>query len=639
MRRQLLISFVAVSFLFSAASAAPGEAVQPPPNSVQVNFDNVDIKDFAKVVSEATGKDIIIPPNLRGKITVVSPKPIPKKELFDLFVAALDELGYQVVNYRHYVKIVKNREAPKESTTVVKGPVDGGDQVVTYIFVPRHLQVMTLQGLIRNMLSSVGRVSYVRETNAIVVTDKEKNVHRLITVLNRLDRAPLKLQIASYTFKNAKAEQVAKILQSLLEKGFAFDIAKTFPLPGRQYFHFAVDQRTNTLYVVGTPSIIVKVLKLSQKLDKPLKVKEGDVHIIKLNYAFADDMAKVLDSLFKGTGQRKFGLTGPVRVVADKGSNSLIVLASPEDFSVVKDVVKSIDVKRPQVFVEVQIVEMSMDKLLQMGVEWKFLSRGNYVPFGGSLYGNLPLQPGYPNASPGLLLGIAKWRDGVPDIGLLLNAYAKEGGVNVIATPQILTLDNEEAEINISKVIPYSTGVKYDTNNNPVISYDYKDVGIVLKITPHITASGEVRLKVYEKVEDVVGYANADQTAPITSKREAKTTVDVHDGQTLVIGGLIKRKKLTTVEKVPVLGSIPVIGNLFKKTGHQIEKTNLLVFITPHIVRNTQEEQALTARKVREYRENLLEIKRSRRGVLSDVRGFGQFELDKGLQVHVKDIN
>ncbi|WP_457754758.1 type II secretion system secretin GspD [Thermovibrio ammonificans] len=632
-----------VSAALLAALAILVAPIQPPllaqePKSVQVNFVDVDIKDFTKVVSQATGKNIIVPPTLRGKITIISPKPIPKKELFDLFVAALDELGYQVVNYKDYVKIVRNREVARESTTVLTGRVDGGDIVVTYIYIPRHLYVMNLQGLIRNMLSPVGRVSFVRESNAVVITDKEKNVHRIVKVLSRLDRAPLKLKIASYTFKNAKAQDVVKVLQALLEKGFAFDIAKTFPLPGREYYHFAVDDRTNTLYVVGTPKTIVRVLQLCEKLDRPIKVKEGDIHIIKLNYAFAEDMAKVLDSLFKGTSQKKFGLSGPVKVVADKGSNSLIVLASPQDFAVVKDVVKSIDVKRPQVFVEVQIVEMSMDKLLQMGVEWKFLSRGNYVPFGGSLYGNLPLQPGYPSASPGLLLGIAKWRDGVPDIGLLLNAYAKEGGVNVIATPQILTLDNEEAEINISKVIPYSTGVKYDTNNNPVISYDYKDVGIVLKITPHITASGEVRLKVYEKVEDVVGYANADQTAPITSKREAKTTVDVHDGQTLVIGGLIKRKKLTTVEKVPVLGSIPVIGNLFKKTGHQIEKTNLLVFITPHIVRNTEEEQALTARKVAEYRENLLEIKRSRKGILSDIKGFGQFELNKGLMVNVKDV-
>ncbi|WP_456436130.1 type II secretion system secretin GspD [Thermovibrio ammonificans] len=632
-----------VSAALLAASTVLVAPIQPPllaqePKSVQVNFVDVDIKDFTKVVSQATGKNIIVPPTLRGKITIISPKPIPKKELFDLFVAALDELGYQVVNYKDYVKIVRNREVARESTTVLTGRVDGGDIVVTYIYIPRHLYVMNLQGLIRNMLSPVGRVSFVRESNAVVITDKEKNVHRIVKVLSRLDRAPLKLKIASYTFKNAKAQDVVKVLQALLEKGFAFDIAKTFPLPGREYYHFAVDDRTNTLYVVGTPKTIVRVLQLCEKLDRPIKVKEGDIHIIKLNYAFAEDMAKVLDSLFKGTSQKKFGLSGPVKVVADKGSNSLIVLASPQDFAVVKDVVKSIDVKRPQVFVEVQIVEMSMDKLLQMGVEWKFLSRGNYVPFGGSLYGNLPLQPGYPSASPGLLLGIAKWRDGVPDIGLLLNAYAKEGGVNVIATPQILTLDNEEAEINISKVIPYSTGVKYDTNNNPVISYDYKDVGIVLKITPHITASGEVRLKVYEKVEDVVGYANADQTAPITSKREAKTTVDVHDGQTLVIGGLIKRKKLTTVEKVPVLGSIPVIGNLFKKTGHQIEKTNLLVFITPHIVRNTEEEQALTARKVAEYRENLLEIKRSRKGILSDIKDFGQFELNKGLMVNVKDV-
>ena len=633
MRRKLSVLCTILALM-----GAPEKSLSQEPSSVQVNFEEVDIKDFTKIVSKATGKNIVIPPSLRGKITVISPQPIPKKELFNLYVAALDELGYQVVDYGHYVKIVRNNQVARESATVARGKIDGGDKVLTYIYIPKHLLVANLHSMVRNMLSRVGKVSIVRDSNAIIVTDKEKNIHKLITVLNRLDRAPVSLQIASYKLKNARAEDVEKVLKALLEKGFAFDIAKTFPIPGRDYFHFATDERTNTLYLVGTPKIVRQVNSLIAKLDKPIKVKKGNVHIVRLNYAFAEDTAKVLDSLFKGSDKKKYGLTGAVKIVADKSSNSLIVLSKPEDFAVIKEIIKSIDVKRPQVFVEVQIVEMSMDKLLQMGVEWKFLSRGEHVPFGGSLYGNLPLQPGYPSASPGLLLGIAKWRDGTPDIGLLLNAYAKEGGVNVIATPQILTLDNEEAEINISKVIPYSTGLKYDANNNPVISYDYKDVGIVLKITPHITASGEVRLKVYEKVEDVVGYANADQTAPITSKRETRTTVDVKNGQTLVIGGLIKKKKLTTVERVPVLGSIPVVGNLFKKTGHQIEKTNLLVFITPKVVRNVQEENSLTSTKVNEYNENLEEIKRTRSSVLSDIKGFGKFELNEGMEIEVKKL-
>jgi len=610
------------------------------PGAVQVNFEDVDIKDFTKVVSKATGKNIIVPPTLKGKITIVSPRPIPREELLNLYIAALDELGYQLIDYGDYAKIVRSRDAAREAPDVAGGRVSRGDRILTYIYIPKHLLAMNLQGMLRNMVSKAGKSTVVKDSNAIIVTDKEKNIRRLITVLNRLDRAPVKFQIAAYQLENAKASDVGKILKALLERSFAFDVAKTFPIPGRDYFHLVPDERTNTLYLVGTPKVIERVNSLIEKLDRPMEVKKGNIHIVRLNYAFAEDTAKVLDGLFKGSGGKKdYGLKGAVKIVADRASNSLIILSSPEDFQVIKEVVKSIDVKRPQVFVEVQIVEMSMDKLLQMGVEWKFLSRGNYVPFGGSLYGNLPLQPGYPSASPGLLLGIAKWRDGMPDIGLLINAYAKEGGVNVIATPQILTLDNEEAEINISKVIPYSTGIKYDANNNPVISYDYKDVGIVLKITPHITASGEVRLKVYEKVEDVVGYANADQTAPITSKREARTTVDVKDGQTLVIGGLIKKKKLTTVERVPVLGNIPVVGNLFKKTGHQIEKTNLLVFITPRVVRSVEDEKNLTAMKVREYRENIIEIKRGREGVLSDIRGFGQMELNEGPKIDVKAVN
>jgi general secretion pathway protein D len=625
-----------IAFLVSFLLLSPVPSLAQPPESVQINFDSVDIQDFTKVVSQAIGKNFIIPPTLKGKVTVISSKPIPKKELFNLYVAALDELGYQVIDYGNYVKVIKNRNASKESADVKSGKVDGGDKILTYIIIPQHLQITPIQNLVRNLLSPVGRVSFVRDANAIVVTDKEKNIHRIETVIRRIDRAPVKMEITSFEFKNGKAKDAEKVLRALLDRTFAFDIAKVVPIPGRDYYHFAVDERTNTLYLVGTRKVIEEVASLIEKLDKPLNVEEGNIHIVRLKYAFAEDIAKVLNSLFKGNAKKNVGLTGNVKVVADKSSNSLIVLSSPNDFKVVKEVVSSIDIKRPQVFVEVQIVEMSMDKLLQLGVEWKFLSRGDLVPFGGNLYGNLPLQEGYPSASPGLLLGLAKWRNDMPDIGLLLNAYAKEGGVNVIATPQILTLDNEEAEINISKVIPYSTGMKYDANNNPVISYDYKDVGITLKITPHITASGEVRLKIYEKVEDVVGYANADQTAPITSKREAKTTVDVQDGQTLVIGGLIKSKKLTTVERVPVLGSLPIIGNLFKKTGHQIEKTNLLVFITPRIVRSREEENQLTKDKVELYYENIRKIQESRKGVTSDIKGLGKFQMGEDVGVDVK---
>ncbi|SMP04536.1 type II secretion system protein D (GspD) [Desulfurobacterium pacificum] len=607
--------------------STPTLAANKQNQTVQINLDSADIQDFTKIVSQATGKNFIVPPGLKGKVTIISPKPIPKKQLLDLYTAALDELGYQIVDYGSYVKIVRNRSATKESATVKSGKIDGGDRILTYIIIPHHIKSVTIEGLIRNLLSPIGRASFVRDINAIVVTDKEKNIHKIEKVLRRLDISPVKMEIASFQFKNGKAGDAAKILTALLNKSFAIDLIKAYPLPGRDYYHFAVDSRTNTLYVVGTPNVIKEVASLYKKLDKPIKVEEGNIHVVKLNYSFAEDTAKILDKLFKGNS-KKLGLTGTIKIVADKGSNALIILSSPEDFQIIKDIIKNIDVKRPQVFVEVQIVEMSMDKLLQMGVEWKFLSRGNLVPFGGSLYGNLPLQEGYPSASPGLLLGLAKWRNGLPDIGLLLNAYAKEGGVNVIATPQILTLDNEEAEINISKVIPYSTGVKYDANNNPVISYDYKDVGITLKITPHITASGDVRLKIYEKVEDVVGYANADQTAPITSKREAKTTVDVQDGQTLVIGGLIKSKKLTTIERVPILGNIPIIGNLFKKTGHQIEKTNLLVFITPRVVRTREEENALTESKVKTYENNIRKLQESRKGILSDVKGFGEFKME-----------
>ena len=617
-----------ISILFSSVSFAQQK-------TIKINLDGVDIREFTKVVSKSVGKNFIVPENLKGKITIISSSPISKRELYNLYLAVLDELGFQVVDYGSFAKIVRKRNAPRETPDISK-PSEKGEKVTTYIIVLSNLQTSQVGSLVRNLLSPIGRVSFVRDVNAIIITDKEKNIKRIEKILRKIDSSPVKLVLKSFELKNARARDVEKILSSLFRRTFALELTRHFPIPGREYFHFVVDDRTNTLFVVGTEGIIKRIEKILGKLDKPLELEKGYIHILKLNYAFAEDVEKVLKRLLSRNYRNRAGFSGKVEIVADKASNSLIVIASPNDFNLVKEIVSGIDIKRPQVFVEVQIVEMSMDKLLQMGVEWKFLARGKLVPFGGSLYGNLPIEEGYPSASPGLLLGLAKWRGNTPDIGLLINAYAKEGGVNVIATPQILTLDNEEAEINITQVIPYSTGVKYDANNNPVITYDYKDVGITLRITPHITASGEVRLKIYEKVEDVVGYANADQTAPITSKREAKTTVDVKDGQTLVIGGLIKSKKITTVEKVPILGNIPLFGNLFKKTGHQIEKTNLLVFITPRVVRTVEEENLLTRKKFEIYRKNVQNIQKSRKGIFSDIKGFGKFEIEDEDVLNVK---
>ncbi len=623
MRRLLAVWLVVLSLFTCNASFSKGVP------KIQVNFNNVDIKDFTKIISEALGKNVIMPPNLSGKVTIISPRPIPKSRLYNLYIAALDELGYQAVSYGSYIKIVRNNQAPQESSTVKLSNLDGGDRIVTSIIIPRHLNVYTLSGVVRQLLSPIARISFVRNSNAIVLTDKERNIHKVEEVIQRIDRYSNKFSLKTYQIRNTKASSVEKILKALFYKTFALDIANSVPIPGRDYYHIVSDDRTNTIFVIGTSNVINEVNSLLPKIDKKVSVKEGDIHVIRLNYAFSDDVAKVLSKLLKG---KNVGLSGEVKLVSDKPTNSLIILCSPSDFNVVKGIVDNIDVKRPQVFVETQMAEMSMDRLMQLGVEWKFLSRGNYVPIGGNLYGSLPLQPGYPTSLPapgGLMIGLAKWKNGIPDIGLLLSAYAKEGGVNVIATPQLLTLDNQPAEINISQNIPYSTGVKYDANNNPVISYDYKDVGIDLKITPHITASNEIKLKLYAKVEDITGYANSDQTAPETSKREVRTTVDVENGQTLVIGGLVKTKKVTTIERVPILGSIPVVGNLFRKTGHQIEKNNLLIFITPRVVRTQKEERRLTNSKITEYKTNLMRIKKERKGLTYDVKGFGTFEVEK----------
>ncbi len=599
-------TLIAIVLLTSSALAKP----------VQLNLNGVDIKTFTQTVSKLTGKNFILPKNFNGKVSIISSKPISERKLYQIFTAVLDELGYQAVDHGSYIKILPKREAYSQA------PVDslkaGSEEIGTYIFFPK-VDALLFSRLIRNLLSPSARVSALPKLNVLIVTDTKSNVQKVRTLLRAINQIEPNVQIKSFKLKNAKASDVERVLKGLLLKTYAQELSGAFPIPGRQYFHMASDDRTNTLFVIGTDGVLKKISDLIKSLDQPNVAGGGFIHVVKLNYAFSSDLADVLSKLFSGKLSK--AVSGPVKIVADKPTNSLIVLASPDDFKLIKNVIKQLDVRRPQVFVQAQIVEMSMDKFMQLGFEWKFLSRGATVPFGGTSFGTLPVGEGYPNITTGgLFVGLAKWRNGVPDIGALLSAYAKEGGVNIIATPQILTLDNEEADINISKRIPFSTGVKYDANNNPVITYNYRDVGIELKITPHITASGTVRLKVYEKVEDITGYANADQTTPITSKREARTVVDVDDGQTLVIGGLMKTRKVVTLEKVPLLGDLPVLGFLFRRKSYTYEKVNLLVFITPKIVRNRSQEDDITRQSVGIYNRAVEDMKRENSGILRDLK-------------------
>jgi len=291
----------------------------------------------------------------------------------------------------------------------------------------------------------------------------------------------------------------------------------------------------------------------------------------------------------------KLQIEGDISITADKATNSLIILASPNDYETLKSVIEKLDIMRPQVLVEAFIVEISLDKKKDLGVEWRstsdFTDSGSAV-IGGTNFGTINTVSTNPLAAPsGLVIGAV---DGTVsfggkeflNVGALVRALETEAGINVMSRPHILTMDNEEAQINVVDNIPYKTSEKYDTNGNPIFSYDYKDVGVVLKITPQVMESNFVKMQIDQEISQVVkSTSGIEATAPTTSKRTAKTTVFVKDNEMVVMGGLIKDNTIDSESKVPCLGDLPFFGVLFRANSVSTQKTDLLIFLTPHVIR------------------------------------------------------
>ena len=349
---------------------------------------------------------------------------------------------------------------------------------------------------------------------------------------------------------------------------------------------------TNTIILTDISANIRKILTVIDELDVPSPLGRESVHVYYLENADAEELAKILSGLqLRGqtTGKNKKS----TRITADRSTNSLVVTANPRDYEQIKTVIDKLDIPRAQVLVEALIADVSMDRLKEFGIEWGDSSTsGKYKVTGGIKYSK-GANPFKGFGSAGLMISAMK---GDVNIGALIQAYQKDAGFNILSTPQLLTLDNKEAKIIVGSNIPYATQTQFNTDNTTsVSSYDYKDVGIELKITPHIGTKDIVRLDLYLKVTKVAESANA--ATPSTTVRETSTTVSVKNDSTIVIGGLIRNNKTETVHKVPILGDIPILGFFFKRKEYTTERRNLMLFITPRIIRESGNLEKLTIEK------------------------------------------
>jgi general secretion pathway protein D len=522
--------------------------------------------------------------------------------------------------------------------------------MITQIIPLEHASAEEVRNLFASSVSKEGMIISYKPTNHLVITDRASNIHRLLRIIEQIDVRIVEEKITVFPLEYASAKTLADKLGQLM----AGDQRQ--PAPGRPPAPVAVqrvikiipEERTNSMIVLANEQDTQEVRKLISQLDTEAPKGKSQLHVRYLEHARAEELAKVLNSIVTGKakvaappGRQPQGGAAPeeASITADKATNSLVITASPQEFKELEEVITKLDMIRAQVLVESLIAEVSMEKALQIGVDWRIMDQpveGSVRGFGGSDFGQISgVQTGALPSSTGdtgLLLGLAKGfitigGVQVPNIGVLIRAFQKDTDANVLSTPHILTMDNEKAKIIVADNVPLlksdlttplATGTTTVSNVAVSRTFEYKDIGIQLEITPHISQGSMVRLEISTEVSNILAIDPANPGFVTTRKRQATTTVAVDNGQIIVIGGLIRDESSETTKKVPCVGNVPVLGWLFKNLAGTNTKTNLLIFISPQIIRTAEDLEKATAKKKKESDENLQKLKKERESEVKD---------------------
>ena len=603
----------------------PLKKQEPDTRYVTIDFDNVDIGLFIKFISELTGKNFVVDKAVRGKVTIISPTKISVKEAYKVFESVLDIHGFTTVPAGSIIKIVPAVHARSKNieTRLREEGISLEDKVVTQLIPLAYANPDELKKLFAPLISKSSLIVSYHPTRMLIVTDAFSNIKRLLKIVEAIDVKGIGEEISVIPLEHATASKLSKPLVSIFQKTPSRRI-KGVPLA--PVLRIMPDERTNSLIILATEDDTLRLKKLIRLLDKEIPRGEGDIHVYYLQNADAEDLVKVLTAL--PSEEKKQAAKGKapviskeVQIVADKATNSLVIKAKKHDYLVIEDIIEKLDIPRTMVYIEALIMEVNVDKEFKLGVEWLGMEDFTYHGKTGGFFsgsggiGDYSSTKGLSGGSlpSGFSLGVVGEAITIgnvvfPNIAAILQAYQKDSDVNILQTPQILTTDNEEAEIKVGQNVPYltttgtttTTGISYE-------SYEYKDVGVTLKITPQINQERFVRLKIFQ--ENITLKKGTEEYRPTTLKRSAETTVIVKDKNTVVIGGIIGESIEKGTYQVPCLGDIPGLGLFFKSQSRTRNKTNLFVFLTPHIIENSIEAQKI-------YDEKREEIDKIRGGAI-----------------------
>ncbi len=661
----LCLSFLLPGGVLAQPPQPPGGAPPPPAGplmneatraqlrsgQVTLNYENLDIRLLARLMAEFTGRNIVLDQNVQGKITVISSSPVNADQAWQIFRIALERYGMGVVEANGVTQIMPLKDIRKYAP-VLKNPTNIRAGMSVGVLVFKNADVNLMQNALRPLLSDLGEIQAYLPGKALVVTDRAPMVERIAATARYLDQSHTDT-IASVNFpKYAEATEIAPILEELVNPP---------GVPNEKRTVVRAFEPSNAVLIYGDAASIAKVKAMLARVDveeaAPQDVQDPRFYVIALQNAKAEDVAAILSEMLTekaglqqqriennprlarqqranaagadgaaGTapatdaeGDRASGGTNQPfvssKVAADVETNSLVFYISPSEYIEVQALVEKLDAPRKQVLVTAVVAEVTLGRLLQTGANFQALGAGGLVSgFNGGLTeeGLLSFL-----ASGNFFVGASgsgvrtinvNGRDvNVPETFGFITAEQNNSDFNLISAPRVLTEDHKQAEINVGNVVPFPTGAQFNAFGQPTVTYDYRDVGIKMLVTPHVSQSDTIKLEIEQEIQEVTDFLEQNLggtgfTVPLISNRNVKTTITVRDGQTLMIGGLISKRTTETLRKVPILGDIPLIQNLFRELRKEEAKTTLFISLTPHIVTAPEEIDRID-RPYREYLE------------------------------------
>lgn len=574
-------------------------------DKVTLELEDVDIKDFVRWGAQATNQTIIIHPRVSGRVTVIAGEPIGKDEAFQVFLATLEVHGFTVIESDGALKVIPATEAKESELPLYDPNVSvGAENIVVKILKVENVAAAEVVNLLKPIASKYSYIAAYPPTNALIIADRSTKIIQLERIIEEIDLAG-EIEVAMVELVYANAEEVARTIEQLLKDSRSGPDSKNFKL--------TVDSRTNSILLTGDSITKEQIHDLISRMDRPIK-GSGNTTVVRLQYADATKLVPILEtvsgSIQKGVKDQSISNVD-VKIRAHEPLNALIVTAPPSVMETMRSVIAELDTRRTQVLVEAIIVEVSEDISRDLGIKWQTNLETDDAVFGSVsalpsvISDGITVTGGVASAGTGLALGYFKGSE----LRGLIRALEGNSQANILSTPSIVALDNEQAEILVGSNVPFVTGsIQRAGDINPFQTIQRQDIGITLKIKPRINNSNSLTLEIEQKVESI-GQTDARTADIITNKRELKTRVLIENDDVLVLGGLMSDEVSENESKVPFLGDIPILGRLFRSTSNFTSKRNLMVFIHPIILADRASGNTVSRARYLEMRDRQLEFR------------------------------